>query len=271
MYRNSDVDKGEESCGWELVLSHDIKSSVTTGFYKGTKHSNMAECLDIFWKCVLEISHPMLLPILICSQYINIDEDLKQRENRQTVRELEKTIANAAQIYMDSDITNRWKIDLRRINKDLVDCYYKVLWKRPDVYLDMIGTMQGALTHLHKQLQDTRSKQISEQHSLLEARLEFLRAKLRGIITNRQIIIARLEVLQGLVQNLASLSSWSIAHIKTKRIERDLTQQREEARQRESKSLRKKEKELKNEVENRQIALLGIIFLPGFFVAVSFV
>lgn len=199
-----------------------------------------------------------------------MEGDLRQRETRETVRMLEKTITNAAQIYTDPDVTREETVDLGLINKDLVECHCKALWKRPEAYLDIVSTMQDALTDLCQQFPDA---QISSQHSPLEARLRFLKVKLQGISTYRQVTIARLEMLQGLVENLVSLSiARSQKKIMLKRVERAHTHQVEEMKEKDIKERRKKEKELADELENRKqvsIALVGIFFLPGAFLAVN--
>lgn len=266
--------KEGKTYGWELVLSHNLKSSITTGFYKGTESSKIFECLKLLQKCILDIGHPMLLPILICTRDLNMEGDLRQREARETVRVLEKIITNAAQVYTDPDVTKQEKIDLGLINKDLVDCHCKVLWKRPEAYLEIVSTMQDALADLHDHWPDEMRPQISSQHLELAARLRFLRVKLQGISTYRQVTIARLEMLQGLVQNLVSLSiARSQKKMTMKRIERQQTHRLEEIKEEDQKARRKREKELEDELENQKsisIALVGVFFLPGAFLAVSF-
>jgi hypothetical protein len=273
VYRKSDVKKEGKTRGWELVLSHDIKSRSTTGFYRGTESSKISECLKLLRKCISDIGHPMLLPILICSRDLNMEGDLRQREVRETVRRLEKTITNAAQVYTDPDVTRQENIELGIINKELVDCHCKALWKRPEAYLDIVSTMQKALADLNDHWSDKRTAQISSQHLNLVARLRFLTVKLQGISTYRQVTIARLEMLQRLVQTLVSLSiARSQKKMTIKRIERQQTHRLEEIKEEDQKARRKREKELEDELENQKsisIALLGVFFLPGAFFAVS--
>jgi hypothetical protein len=260
--------------GWELVLSHDINRSITTGFYKGTESSPISECLKLLQKCISNIGHPMLLPILICSQVLSLKGDLRQREARETIRVLEKTVTSAAHVYTDPDLTKQEKIDLGLINKDLVDCHCKALRKRPEAYLDIVSAMQDALRDLQQQWPESRKQQISSQHLSLEARLRFLKAKLQGISTYRQVTIARLEMLQRLVQNLVSLSiARSQKKMTIRTVQRQQTHSLEEMKERDQKERRKKEKQLEDELDNKKSvsrALVGVFFLPGAFLAVSF-
>jgi hypothetical protein len=133
--------------------------------------------------------------------------------------------------------------------------------------------MQEALKDLHERWTTSRRQEISPQHSSLEARLGYLKVKLQGISTYRQVTIARLEMLQGLVENLVSLSiARSHKKIMLKRWERTHTHGQEEIKERDMKERRQKEKELQDELENRKqvsIAVVGILFLPGAFLAVS--
>jgi hypothetical protein len=107
----------------------------------------------------------------------------------------------------------------------------------------------------------------------LEARLRFLMVKLQGISTYRQVTIARLEMLQGLVQNLVSLSiARSQKKMTIRTIQRQQTQSLEEMKEKDQKERRKKEKELEDEMDNKKsvsIALVGVFFLPGAFLAVG--
>ncbi len=273
IYRKSDVKKDGKTRGWELVLSNDINRCITTGFYRGTESSKMSECLRILQKCISDIVHPMLLPILICSRDLNMEGDLRQREARETVRVLERTITSAAQIYTDPDVTKQDKIDLGLINKDLVDCHCRALWKRPEAYLDIVSTMQNALKDLQEQWPPSQREKISSQHSSLEARLKFLRVKLQGISTYRQVTIARLEMLQGLVQNLVSLSiARSQKKMTLRTIQKQQTHRIEALKEEDQKARRRRERELQDELENQKsvsIALVGVFFLPGAFFAVS--
>jgi hypothetical protein len=110
----------------ELVLSHDINNSITTGFYKGTEPPKIPESLHLLQKCILDIGHPMLLPVIIYFRDLGMEANLRQYEARETVRALEKSLTSAAQVYTDPDITRPERIDLSTVMKDVVDCIYKV-------------------------------------------------------------------------------------------------------------------------------------------------
>ena len=114
------------------------------------------------------------------------------------------------------------RIDLSTVMKDVVDCIYKVSWKRPEAYRDIVTAMHDALTGLREQWPDSRRVQIASQHSSLEARLGSMRVKLQSIGRYRQATIAQLEALQGVVQNLISLS---IARSHNRRIIKQLEAQ----------------------------------------------
>jgi tRNA uridine 5-carbamoylmethylation protein Kti12 len=81
-------------------------------------------------------------------------------------------------------------------------------------------------------------------------------------------------MLQGRVQNLVSLSiarSQKAMTIKT--VQRQQTQSLEEMKEKDQKNRRKKEKELEDVLDNKKsvsIALVGVLFLPGALIAVSF-
>jgi hypothetical protein len=150
--------------------------------------------------------------------------------------------------------------------KDVVDCIYKVSWKRPEAYRGIVSAMHNALTGLREQWPDSRGVQIASQHSSLEARLGSMRVKLQSIGRYRQATIVELEALQGLVQTLVSLS---IARSHNRRIIKQLealhTHRLEEIKRLDQEARKRREQEGKNyqdELENRRsvsIALVGLI------------
>ena len=120
IYRKSDVKKPDitKSRNWDLVISHDMESGITCGFFKGTGKSDIARCIACLKRCPDQIDHPLFLPILIFSYDMEVAQ--RHRDNRERVRVLEKDVAEAAQRYNDRDITKSDSVDLARLNNELV-------------------------------------------------------------------------------------------------------------------------------------------------------
>jgi hypothetical protein len=124
IYRKSDVRKADirKSRNWELVLSHQMESGITRGFFKGTEKSDLDKCVACLRSCPDQIDHPLFLPILIFSYDMEVEK--RHRDNRERVRVLEKEVAEASQRYNDRDITKADSVDLARMNNELVSAIF---------------------------------------------------------------------------------------------------------------------------------------------------
>jgi hypothetical protein len=127
IYRKSDVKKKEvqKSRNWELVLSHEMETGITRGFFKGTERSDIAKCIACLRHCPAQIDHPLFLPILVFSYDMEVEK--RQRDNRERVRVLEKEVEKAAERYNDRDITKADSVYLAKLNNELVSVSVPVL------------------------------------------------------------------------------------------------------------------------------------------------
>jgi hypothetical protein len=243
--------------------------------FKGTKRSDVAKCVQCLTECVGEIDHPMFLPMLVFSYDVDSNEDKRHRDNRERVDNLEKVVTEASEIFANPDITKRDRVDLAQINNDLVDCHKKVLWKRPEGYLTILNTMETTLASFKESWPPHREKRLGEIHYVMERRLRLLRSKLQGISTHRTVTISRLKVIESVLQNLVSLSIFrQEQEMRINKLARQQTHQLAEAQEEEHRSTQKAQRDLETMLETRKqttISLLGVIFLPGAFFAVSFI
>ncbi|KAH8602347.1 hypothetical protein B0O99DRAFT_606296 [Bisporella sp. PMI_857] len=274
IYRKSDVKKKATPRNWELVLSFDVSTGITSGFFKGTSRSDIAMCLDCLKNCVAEIEHPMFLPLLIFSYDADSKEDKRLRDNRERVRILEGDITRAAHIFKDEDFTKRDTVNLAQMNSDLVDCHKEVLWKRPEGYLAILHSMGQALSGFKEVCPSERKEQLEATHCILERRLKMLKAKLEGISTHRQVTISRLELIERVLQNLVSLSIFrQEQQMKLGKLRRQQTAKMEKSWDQERRDMHQAQNEFENMVEARKqtaIGFLGALFLPGTFLASVF-
>lgn len=120
IYRKSDVKKSDvqKSRNWELVLSYEMETGITRGFFKGTERSDITKCIACLRSCPAQIDHPLFLPILVFSYDTEVEK--RHRDNRERVRVLEKEVTEASQRYNDRDITKADSVDLARMNNELV-------------------------------------------------------------------------------------------------------------------------------------------------------
>lgn len=198
---------------------------------------------------------------------------MRHRDNREWVRELENQITEAAHTFADRDWTKRDKINLAQINRDLVDCHKVVLWKRPEGYIDVVNALEKTRLEFKGIIPSDRIAPLEETDHVMEQRLSMLKSKLQGIQTHRQVTISRLNLIGAVLQNLVSLSIFKQEQqMRIAKLERQETEKFERSREKERRDIQKAEKELETTLEVKKqtaMALLGVMFLPGAFVAVS--
>ena len=182
------------------MLSHDVKRGITTGFAKGTPSSDMVECIKHLKACVLQVGHPMLLPIIIFSHDISYKTDIKQRDARDWLRRLEHAVSMRSEIEEREGYVKEGVVDLDAINRDLVECHSQVLWKRPKAYLQILACIDRHTNNFFDKLPEERKdgEMRKLQYSML-ARMEFYKVKLQGIESYAHTTLQRLEIQRSAV------------------------------------------------------------------------
>jgi hypothetical protein len=201
IYRKSDVRKKGLTRGWELSLSHDMKTGVTTGFCKGTPSSDIVECMKHLKACAPQIGHPMLLPTIIFSHDMSAKTDIKQREARDWLRKLEHAVSMRTEIedkegYVDKD----GLVDFDLINRHLVECHSQVLWKRPTAYLQLLEGFDKIMRDFVEKLPEERNvNDMRKLHASMLSRMQFYRSKLQGIDSYAFTTLQRLDIQRSAV------------------------------------------------------------------------
>ncbi|TAQ84144.1 hypothetical protein B7494_g7535 [Chlorociboria aeruginascens] len=253
IHRKSDVRKKGLTRGWELMLSHDVKNGITTGFCKGTPSSDIVECIKHLKACVLQIGHPMLLPIIIFSHDVSYKTDIKQRDARDWLRRLEHAVSMRSEIEEKEGYVKEGVVDLDAVNRDLVECHSQVLWKRPKAYLEILEGLERAMREFYEKLPDRRRDAETRQlQASMMARLEFYRVKLQGIDSYAYTTLQRLDIQRSALYNI-------IAQKESKLNFQMAGEQRKlaHASKRDSAAM-------------KTISLLGAIFFPGAYLASVF-
>ena len=162
--------------GWEVFLSHEMKTGITTGFCKATSSSDLVDCLKDLQSCACETMHPMLLPIMIFSREISFKTDIKQWETRDWLRKLEHAVSLRSR-GLDSGYLKNGAVDLDLINEDLVECHVQVLWRWPMAYLQIIEsfkeTMELVEAHLPEARWGAAGANLRKIRFSISSRLEF--------------------------------------------------------------------------------------------------
>lgn len=183
------------------MLSHDVNRSITTGYCKGTPSSDMVMCIQHLRACVLQIGHPLLLPVIIFSHDVSFKTDIKQREARDWLRRLEHAVSMRTEIEEKEGYVNReGVVDLDAVNRDLVECHSQVLWKRPKAYLEILLGLEKSMEKFYDKLPaEKREAVMRKLHLSMLARLDFYRNKLQGIESYAHVTLLRLDIQRSAV------------------------------------------------------------------------
>jgi hypothetical protein len=190
------------------MLSHDVNNGNTTGFCKGTPSSDILEAIKHLKSCVLQIAHPLLLPIIIFSHDVSFKTDIKQREARDWLRRLEHAVSMRTEIEEKEGYVNReGVVDLDAVNRDLVECHSQVLWKRPKAYIEILAGIESGMDKFWCGLSRERREEVQMRklHPSMLARLDFYRNKLQGIESYAHTTLARLDIQRSAVSFQLSL------------------------------------------------------------------
>ncbi len=201
VFRKSDVRKRGLTRGWELMLSHEFRSGITTGYAKGTESSDVVEAIKHLRACAAQVAHPLLLPVIVLSHDLSAKNDQKQRDARDWLRRLEHAVSMRSESADGEGYVRDAVFDLDQINRDLVECHSQVLWKRPQAYLEILRTMERAMLKFKFKLpRDRETAAVDQLHRSMLSRLEFYRAKLKGIENYAFTTLARLDIQRGAVR-----------------------------------------------------------------------
>ncbi|KAL5092937.1 hypothetical protein Trisim1_000666 [Trichoderma cf. simile WF8] len=250
IFRKSDVFKKGRTRGWELILSHELSTGITTGFYKGTPSSSMSECIQQLKTCSSEIEHAMLLPLIIFSRESSSASDIRQRDVRHWLQRLERAISMREE---DGDDAYNYAKDLNAVNRDLLECQAQVLWKRPASYVTIIDSVEETGRLFIQTLPESRKTPVVEKFQMrMIARLDLYRKRWAGIQTYADTSMQRLEIQRSALYTIMSQ--------KESRLNLEIASDSKKlahASERDAKSM-------------KGISLLGTIFLPGTFLASIF-
>lgn len=179
-----------------------MNNGITNGYAKGTASSDMLECIKHLKACVLQVGHPMLLPIIIFSHDLSFKTDIKQRDARDWLRRLEHAVSMRSEIEEREGYVKEGVVDLDAINRDLVECHSQVLWKRPKAYLDILLCIEKAMKNFYEKLPEHRKDaSMRKLQASMEARMDFYRVKLQGIESYAYTTLQRLDIQRSAVSS----------------------------------------------------------------------
>ncbi|QYS97778.1 hypothetical protein H0G86_004991 [Trichoderma simmonsii] len=254
VFRKSDIFKWGKTRGWELILSHEFGTGITTGYCKGTPSSNITVSIRQLKACASEIEHAMLFPLIIFSHESSFESDIRQRDVRRWVQRLEEAISLRSEIDSEEGyFHDGGTIDLNAINRDLGECQVQVLSQRPASYMAIIDSLEEVSRVFIQTIPESRKTPVVEKFQMrMIPRLELYRKRWAGIQGYADTSMRRLEIQRSALYNFLSQMEGRL-NLEIASGSKKLAY----ASGRESKSM-------------KGISLLGTIFLPGTFLASIF-
>ncbi|OLN86525.1 hypothetical protein CCHL11_10282 [Colletotrichum chlorophyti] len=274
VFRKSDVRKKGKTRGWELMLSHRFSTGITSGYVKGTPSSDIVTAIEHLVSCTHQVGHPMLLPVIILSHDLSSRNDEKQRDARDWLRRLEHAVSMRNEIEDEEGYVSKdGYLDVDAISRDLVECHSQVLWKRPQAYQEIVKEMEAALAKFKAGVPAERNtSSVDKLHRSMLARLDFYKAKLKGIENYQATTLERLHIQRsaGLLTCRVRLFGKAIADGATQLY--NLLNQRESKIQFQmaGEQRRLAHASKRDSTAMKTISLLGAVFLPGTFLASVF-
>jgi Mg2+ and Co2+ transporter CorA len=226
-------------------------SRLTTGFFRGTPGSIMNDCVEHLKSEFPYSAFPMLVPMIVLSHEMNEDKvsNAGTQCSRQLLLNVEETISNQDSI----DPLDQLRI-LNNLEKDLLIVHKQVIEKHPQPKLGVIKGLERTAQEFSAlnpfALIPSFQPWFHKEQQRMNGALTFYRAKLEGISADVTVTLSRIEMLRSAIQN--SLSA-ALANSQ------------------------KRSDDLKHNIDmnfnKRQytFSVLGVLFLPGTFFAVSLV
>lgn len=217
-----------------MMLSHSLRSGITTGYVKGTPSSDIVPALAHLQACALQVGHPMLAPVIMLSYDLSPANDQKQRDARDWLRRLENAVSLRNEVDEQEMYFQDGMLEIDGLNRDLVECHSHVMWKRPQAYLALADEMDKAMDTFRvawtawepvkkegvvservaevngvKKTSDaaadatrTHRKEIDKLHRSMSARIDFYKVKLKGLENYIFTTLERLKVQREAVSPL---------------------------------------------------------------------
>lgn len=195
IYRKSDVVKKGQTRGWELAYSHEMKTGITSGFFKGTASSDVKPVLKHLHRCAEQIGHSMVLPMIIFGHDMGLNLEVKQRNLRQESRRLENAISLRGDIRPDESFVINGIVDYDIINQYIIEVHTQVLWKNPTAYQAILVGFNKAFTEFYNKIPPDRlDVTLQKMHDSMLSRISFYNTRLEGIKEYAETTMKRLEL-----------------------------------------------------------------------------
>ncbi|KAI9162756.1 Mg2+ transporter protein, CorA-like/Zinc transport protein ZntB [Paramyrothecium foliicola] len=246
IHRKADVRKKGKTRGWEVLLSFSFKNNIVSGYIKGTPTSHVLGAVAQLKACITDVSHPMVLPLAFFSAEFSSESDKRQRDTRDWLRRLESTLAIGPQLEQVRDLDNT-ALDIDALSRDIVECHSTALWRPTHAYSEILEEFFSTMDSFWQ-----KWITVDEETLTINAKAERKMIKLKSLRTYTETTLERLRVQRELLNTIMS--------------QRDTRFNIEIAGEQRRIAYATK----KDSLAMKTLALIGVIFLPGTFIATLF-
>ncbi|PKS10220.1 hypothetical protein jhhlp_001970 [Lomentospora prolificans] len=267
IFRKSDVRKKGRTRGWETMLSYNFRTGMTTGYVKGTPNTDITTAINHIKACAGQVSHPLLLPMVMLSFELAPENEIRQRQARDWLRRLEHAISGRDEIKDEESYVKSGVLDMDGITRDMYECNGQVLWKKPQAYMETIKEFRKAMMRFRDQVsEDKFVGELDKMHRSMMARMEFYMSKLKGLENYSWTTLERLRIQREAASCMrvlrppTSADLYNISAIRESKL---------------SLQIAKEQKYVAHAAKHdgtamKTLSLLGAIFLPGTYLASVF-
>ncbi|KAI1084613.1 hypothetical protein F5B20DRAFT_568012 [Whalleya microplaca] len=247
LFRKSDVRKRGKTRGWELMLSHEIDTGITSGFFKGTENSSIVKAIKDLIACASEARYPLLLPLIVFQHECIDKREAAQRDIRDALRRFEHAICFRSEILEEEGYVQGGQVDLDQIGRDIIEVYNQAKWKPPATFLRIVDALGEAAREFAAQ--GLAEGPLCTVHNSVVSRLWFYRKRLEGLEDYVKTTVERLDIQRNALDNLIARKESALS-IRIAGEQRMLAY----ASKHDSTAM-------------KVLSLLGAIFLPGAYLA----
>lgn len=197
-----------------MMLSYSFGTGVTSGYVKGKaekvkekgkeqfkENKILKQVLDDLVSCGRPVSHPLLLPVLTLCHELSSDNDMKQREQRAKLRELDKALISRYKMAPAAHYKPPPDQELDTISNTIAVCQTEVLQKRSQAWQNVVDNVKNAMIYFWDHVPaEKKTDELTKLHNTLLDRLNFLTVKLQGIENYAHVTLERLSILREVVR-----------------------------------------------------------------------
>lgn len=166
----------------------------------------MTDVLDSLKQCADNSYHPLLLPLIIFETECMADTEMRQRKNRDWLRNIERLVRKEFERQTD-DSYRQAELHAELLRRDIVQCHAQLSWKAPKDYIRILQSFRACLEGMDPEVQRpiSNTKEVAETHRKFGSRIHFLEQRFESLSVYVDQTLMRLSIQQNAVSPTLSL------------------------------------------------------------------